>query len=131
MDGGQTHFWLGDGITPVGFTATTAPSVGDYDVMGFTWGSGVLNQYLNDLNNGQSTYTVTPADGGTPLRIGSRDDLVTQLKGDVAEVLIYQPALLKTGVHHLGIATTLTYQRCDRPAILSSRNKAGALPPLA
>ncbi len=90
---GQTYFWLGDGTAFAGFTATTAPSVGVYNVLGFTWGGGVLDQYLDDLSNGQFTYTITPANGGTPLRIGSRDDLVTQLKGDVAEVLIYQPAL--------------------------------------
>lgn len=91
--GGLTYFWLGDGTAFAGYTSATAPSVGSYNVLGFAWSSGVLAQYLNDLSNGQFTYTVTPADAGTPLRIGSRDDLVTQLKGDVAEVLIYQPAL--------------------------------------
>ena len=70
------------------------PRLGFFNVMTFSWASGAVNQYLNDRANGTGTYTPgVPADGGRPLRIGSRDDLVTQLKGNVAEVLIYQPAL--------------------------------------
>ncbi len=96
--GGATYFWLGDGTAANlgGFTGLSAPPVGTFSVLGFSWGSGVLDQYLDDIGNGHFTYTLTPADGGTALRIGSRDDLVTQLKGDVAEVLIYQPALSDT-----------------------------------
>jgi hypothetical protein len=97
---GRTSFYLGDGNDPNNrqFVSTAAPLVGLYNVMGFSWGGGNVSQYLNDLPNGAGTYTITPADAADPLppsilRIGSRADLVTQLKGNLAEALIYQPAL--------------------------------------
>jgi hypothetical protein len=67
--------------------------VGVYNIMGVSWGNGTVDQCLNNNSNGQSVYTNSPADGGGPLRIGSRADLVTQLQGNLAEILIYQPAL--------------------------------------
>ncbi|MGA2659072.1 MAG: LamG-like jellyroll fold domain-containing protein [Verrucomicrobiota bacterium] len=94
--GGAANFWLGaapDGNTYHDSVGTNPPRLGALNVMTFSWGSGTANQYLNDRSNGTSAYTTTTADGGTPLRIGSRDDLATQLKGNVAEILIYQPAL--------------------------------------
>jgi hypothetical protein len=95
-NGGAANFWLGaapDGTTYHDSVGLNPPRIGALNVMTFSWGSGTANQYLNDRSNGTSAYTITPADGGNPLRIGSRDDLATQLKGNVAEVLIYQPAL--------------------------------------
>ena len=92
-DRGRTAFYVGNGSQYFGFLSAAAPPAGIYNVMGFSWGNGVTDQYLNDFNNGHATYTITPGDGGGPLRIGSRADLVTQLKGNLAEVLIYQPAL--------------------------------------
>ncbi len=95
--GGAANFWLGAAPTASTYqdnVGTLAPRIGVFNVMTFSWGNGAVNQYLNDRSNGTGTYTPgNPADGGKPLRIGSRDDLVTQLKGNVAEVLIYQPAL--------------------------------------
>ena len=35
-------------------------------------------------------------DGGNPLRVGSRQDLVTKMKGEIAELLIYDVALSDT-----------------------------------
>jgi hypothetical protein len=93
--GGDTYLWLGSGpgSTLTDFISTAPPPTGAYMVLGFDWGNGVVDQYLNNLGNGTFTYTGSPTDGGGPLRIGSRDDLVTQLKGNFAEVLIYQPPL--------------------------------------
>ena len=93
---GAANFWLGNG-SGAGYqdnVGLNPPRLGFFNVMTFSWANGAVNQYLNDRANGTGTYTPGgPADGGKPLRIGSRDDLVTQLKGNVAEVLIYQPAL--------------------------------------
>ena len=95
--GGAANFWLGAAPTATSYkdnVGLNPPRLGFFNVMTFSWASGTVNQYLNDRANGTGTYTPgVPADGGKPLRIGSRDDLVTQLKGNVAEVLIYQPAL--------------------------------------
>ena len=95
-NGGAANFWLGaapDNTTYSDLVGTQAPRVGVYNLMGFDWGNGVRNEYLNNLANGTSAFTGTTADSGLPLRIGSRDDLATQLKGNFAELLIYQPAL--------------------------------------
>ena len=91
--GGRTIFYVGNGSQYINFLSAAPPPVGFYNVMGVSWGNGIATQYLNDFNNGHAHYTITPGDGGGPLRLGSRDDLSTQLKGSLAEVLIYQPAL--------------------------------------
>ena len=93
---GAANFWLGAAPAATSYNDNVGlnpPRLGVFNVMTFSWGSGTVNQYLNDRSNGTTTYTTTPVNGGKPLRIGSRDDLVTQLKGNVAEILIYQPAL--------------------------------------
>ena len=61
--------------------------------MGVSWQSGTVYQYLNNNDNGHFVYTNLMADGGGSLRIGSRADLATQLQGNLAEIIIYQPAL--------------------------------------
>ena len=58
--------------------------------------SGVLSERKNNLNgapNGSGTLSTTIADAGTAVRIGSRDDLVTKMKGSLDEVVIYNRAL--------------------------------------
>jgi hypothetical protein len=62
--------------------------VGGFDMTGTT-----LTHYLNGLPIGSGEITATPADGGRPLRIGTRDDFVTKMKGDIAELVIYNRAL--------------------------------------
>lgn len=94
---GAPQFYLGNGVPAQysvfgGFVAPQV-GVGVYNVMGVSWGNGTVDQYLNNNNNGHYIYSDSPADGGGPLRIGSRADLVTQLEGNLAEVVIYQPAL--------------------------------------
>lgn len=92
--GGLTVFYLGNGSPEYfHFLSSTAPPAGRYNVIGFSWRNGSADQYLDDFHNGGAAYRVTPRDGGGPLRIGSRADLGTQLKGNVAEILIYHPAL--------------------------------------
>src|SRR5262249_40315753 len=45
--------------------------------------------------------STTVGDGGTDLKIGSRDDLFTQMKGDIAELLIYDTALAKSDLNQV------------------------------
>jgi hypothetical protein len=80
----------------VTFIGTFAPPAGVYNVMGFRWKDGVIDQVLNDFNVGHWATTITPTNGSTPLRIGRRTDGATQLLGNLAEVLIYKPALSDT-----------------------------------
>ena len=91
---GRTEFFLGNGLPQYGYLQSTAKSsAGVYNIVGGSWGKGIIDLYLNDFHNGHGAYTVTPSDGGGPLRIGARADLASQLKGNLAEVLIYKPAL--------------------------------------
>ena len=62
--------------------------VGGFDMAGTT-----LTHYLNGLPIGSGEITAAAADAGRPLRIGTRDDLVTRMKGDIAELVIYSRAL--------------------------------------
>ncbi|HTG43932.1 MAG TPA: Ig-like domain-containing protein, partial [Verrucomicrobiae bacterium] len=64
-----------------------------YVVIGFRHAGTTLTHYLNGATNGVGEITVTPVDAGTNLKIGSREDLFTKLKGDMAELLIYDQAL--------------------------------------
>jgi hypothetical protein len=52
-----------------------------------------VTHYLNGGAFGTGVITLTPLDADTPLKIGSRDDLFTKMKGDLAEILIYDAAL--------------------------------------
>jgi hypothetical protein len=94
QNGGLTALYLGNGTqTYTRYNSTVVPPVGVYNVMGFRWTGGVVDETLNDFNAGHFVGMPITADGGTPLRIGRRIDAVTQLLGNIAEILIYQPAL--------------------------------------
>ena len=77
-----------------------------YLVLGFNQAGPVFTHYLNGAPFGSGQMNVTPADVGKPLRIGTRDDFATQMKGDIAELLIYDTALnsadLKSLAAYLG-----------------------------
>jgi len=92
---GAAQFYLGNGTQDNVFGGFVAPQagVGVYNIMGVSWQSGTVYQYLNNNDNGHFVYTNLMADGGGSLRIGSRADLATQLQGNLAEIIIYQPAL--------------------------------------
>ena len=64
-----------------------------YLVLGFAVEGTTLTHYLQNQENGSGIVTTLTADGNTSLKIGTRDDLFTKLKGDLAELLIYNRAL--------------------------------------
>jgi hypothetical protein len=64
-----------------------------YLVMGVDVQGDVLTHYLNAQPNGSGTVNTNTADANTDLKVGSRGDLFTKLKGDIAELLIYDRAL--------------------------------------
>ncbi|MBI2949467.1 MAG: hypothetical protein HYY23_17655 [Verrucomicrobia bacterium] len=64
-------------------------AAGAYAVLGFSQGGTLMTHYFNGQLSGSGQMVVTPTDSGTTLRIGSRDDLVTKMKGDIAELLVY------------------------------------------
>ncbi len=68
-------------------------NAGAFLLAGFTLGANNVTHYFNGLLNGNSTMTVTPTDGNGPLRIGRRMDTSTWMKGEIAEIVIFDRAL--------------------------------------
>ncbi|HEX3716956.1 MAG TPA: Ig-like domain-containing protein [Verrucomicrobiae bacterium] len=104
VDAGETIFYLRNGTANTSFIGNSfKPQPGVYQVMSFTYANGTVKHYLNDAvcayfnagmqPNGSSNSIWNALNGPGPLRIGSREDFVTQLVGNMAEVLVYQPAL--------------------------------------
>ena len=102
--GGATVFYLRNGTANVAFNGNSfKPQPGVYQVMSFTYANGSVTHYLNDAvcayynagmqPNANPATIWNAANYPGPLRIGSREDFVTQLVGNMAEILIYQPAL--------------------------------------
>lgn len=81
---------LGVNAASVGIVAAEA---GSYSIMGFDHGESTLHHYLNGDWNGKSQITVTRGDTGRPLYVGTRDDQFTHLKGELAELIIYDTVL--------------------------------------
>jgi len=64
-----------------------------YLVLGLDVQGDILTHYLNAQPNGSGTITTNTADGNTDLKIGTRTDGFTRMKGDIAELLIYDRGL--------------------------------------
>jgi hypothetical protein len=71
----------------------SAWQAGAFQLGGFGSSGDVMSQYLNGQLNGSSAGAVGKVDLDTELTIGTRQDRVTLLKGDLAEIVIYKSAL--------------------------------------
>ncbi len=76
--------------------ADSAPVAGEYAIVGFDQSGTTLHHYLNGALNGQGEITATLGDTGAPLLIGTRGDQFTRMKGDIAEIILYDTALSDT-----------------------------------
>ena len=97
----------GNGAAANGSVDGTTPlTAGAYLIVGFDMAGTTLHHYLNGDPNGEGQITAAVADAGTPLLIGTRGDLFTKMKGDIAEIIIYNSALSDadrgTVVNYLG-----------------------------
>ncbi|MBL9128652.1 MAG: hypothetical protein JNL97_13440, partial [Verrucomicrobiales bacterium] len=72
---------------------TTALVAGEYAIVGFDMAGSTLRHWLNGTANGEGSISGAFIDTGKPLRIGTRDDGVTRLRGELAELLIYNASL--------------------------------------
>lgn len=100
----------GDGfLNNIGFVDGARPlRAGQFDLVGFEIAGAALTHYLNGLPNGSGAVPTATADADTPLYIGTRHDQFTRLKGDLAEVLIYDRALTPAENH--AVQTYLAYR---------------------
>ena len=92
---GIPRVYRGSGdLSDIGSADSTArPRAGNHVLLGFEMEGTTLTHYLNEKAVGGGEITATLVDGGTPLKIGSRDDLFTKMKGQIAELVIYDKAL--------------------------------------
>lgn len=94
---GNPTFFIGDGSSFAGYSvANSAPQTGVWENIAVTFGTDTITHYLNGITDG-SNYIGTPpfsiADSGTSMRIGSRADSATIMKGSVVIVQLYNRAL--------------------------------------
>jgi hypothetical protein len=95
---GVPRLYRGNGTTTsLGSSDGGAPlRAGAFELAGFTAAGTNTTHHLNGRTTSTGTINALPADTDTPLKIGTRDDFVTQMKGDIAEILIYNAALSDT-----------------------------------
>ena len=95
---GVPRLYRGAGTgTGLGTTDSSVPLVaGSFLTVGFAMEGNTASHFLNTTITGTGTINVEEADSDTPLLIGSRADLFTKMKGDIAEILIYDRALTAT-----------------------------------
>src|SRR5690606_30817560 len=74
-----------DGVNPL--------NPGEFVIAGFEMEGTTMRHILNGAPNGEGETTVTLADTGRPLLIGTRDNRETILHGEIAELIIYNKAL--------------------------------------
>lgn len=84
----------GDGETGINsIPGERAPRAGQFVVMGFGQSGTTATHYINAQPNGSGEVAVVPFDEFWNMKIGTRDDLFTKMKGEIAEILIYNRAL--------------------------------------
>jgi len=128
--------WYGQ---PLKFQPSVAP--GQFFVLGWeAEGLTTMIHYFNNETNSFQNYAslIVPTDLGNPLLIGTRGDLSSeQLKGDMAELLIYDRALSSSEVATVqnylagryGIVFANTVQSGPSVAILTPTNGASLTAP--
>lgn len=102
-NGGRTSFYLGNGNGngTAATLSTIPPPVGSFNVLSFRWKEGISSQFLNDFSIGVAPNPTVTVNGATNLRIGRRQDGTVQLVGNVAEILIYKPALSDADIYNV------------------------------
>jgi hypothetical protein len=91
---GNPTFFRGNGASGAQAAVGSRPyPANSFIVAGVQVAGTAASHHLSGKPNGTATITTTPVDGNRSLRIGSRDDGGTRMKGDIAEVLIYDRAL--------------------------------------
>jgi hypothetical protein len=91
---GIPRVFRGNGAAGLGnVDAAGAPLAGEFAIVGFDMTATTLRHFLNGAENGTGEITATIGDTGAPLHIGTRGDQFTRMKGDIAEIIIYDAAL--------------------------------------
>jgi len=91
---GRPRVFRGNGGGSAGSSDAINPPVpGQFVIIAFDQSGTTLHHYLDGQPNGEGTITAILGDTGAPLHIGTRGDQFTRMKGDIAEIVIYDTAL--------------------------------------
>ena len=91
---GIPQVFRGNGLGAAGAVAgASASTAGRYAIVGYDMSGITLRHYLNGVWNGEGQITAALGDTGAPLHVGTRGDQFTRMKGDIAELIIYDSAL--------------------------------------
>lgn len=93
QSGTALRFYRGNGSVNGLTTASVVPSAGTPHVIAVTMQGTNVSHFLDGSPNGTAGLSTTIADGGTPLMIGSRNDLSQFMNGDLTEIMIFNTAL--------------------------------------
>ena len=106
-------------------------NAGEYAIVGFDQAGSTLRHYLNGDWNGDGQITAVRSDTGRPLYIGTRDDQFTRMKGDIAELIIYDTALSEADrasvFAYLGSRYGITLVSNPAPQFSVERNSDGTV----
>ncbi|HEY4415516.1 MAG TPA: LamG-like jellyroll fold domain-containing protein [Verrucomicrobiae bacterium] len=91
--GTALRFYRGNGSVNAVTTASAVPAAGSPHVISVTMQGTNVSHFLDGNPNGTAGLSTTIADGGTPLVIGSRNDLSQFMNGDLTEIMIFNAAL--------------------------------------
>jgi hypothetical protein len=106
------RFYRGSGAQSLGSVdgAGAAP-INNPTMLGFGQEGTHVTHFLDGRAFGSGEITATVADAATPLLIGTREDQFTRMKGDIAEILIFDAALDDAGrtdlINYLGSKYTI------------------------
>ena len=93
QNGTALRFYRGNGSVNALTTASTVPSAGLPHVIAVTMQGTNVSHFLDGNPNGTAGLSTTIADAGTPLLIGSRNDLSQFMNGDMSEIMVFNAAL--------------------------------------
>lgn len=90
---GKPRFLVGNGSLYGTVLGTNAPATGTWQHLAVVVSGKTITHYLNGVTNGTGTISTTITNNTKNLYIGSRDDKVTQMKGSMDDIILYQRAL--------------------------------------
>jgi hypothetical protein len=95
VNSGLMRVYRGNGTAENLSTVPSAQAIraGAYLVLGVDIRETTATHYLNGQPNGTGTVNTNTADTVQDMKIGTRNDLFTKMRGDIAEILIYNRSL--------------------------------------
>lgn len=104
--------------------STVRPQAGEFLILGFDMAGTTLTHYRDAQATGSGEITAILTDRGSSLKIGTRDDLFTKMKGHIAELLIYDRALPANERNSLVNYLQTKYGYANQPPVGGNRTLA-------